>query len=236
VPSSPGARLRWGLGIAVTTALVAFGVASIDAGAAPSTPAPDTPGGATAPRGTGRDPVTPTELDRARTLVAGAPLPGASTDVTGGPGLEYLSFELVDSKRDDVRRAALYFYNYTGDTLVKRVVNLTAGVVEATHSATGMQPPATAREVSVAFDVLLADPLGAEFRSRYQRVTGGPFTTVDRVRVTAQTFVSQSTDRTVANCGKHRCVQLITQARGGPYIDITDLVVDLSGRTVARLS
>jgi hypothetical protein len=30
-------------------------------------------------------------------------------------------------------------------------------------------------------------------------------------------------------------VQFITQVPDGPFIDITDIVVDLSGRTVARL-
>lgn len=250
-------RLRWGLGVASCTAVVALAVAWIG-GATASTPnrAPD--GEAAAPAsaeaepaqapaaadpttgpapaaGSGRDPLTPSELDRARAAALAAPLAGA-TDVNGAPGPEYLSFELVESKEANApRRAAVYLYDYTAEKLVKRVVNLKTGAVEGTFAAAGRQPPPAGREVAKALEIFLADGLSADFKARYQKATGKAFTSPDQVEITGTTYVARPADTGADKCGEHRCVQFITQVPNGPFIDITDIVVDLSGRTVARL-
>ncbi|MDQ7904403.1 hypothetical protein RB614_07685 [Phytohabitans sp. ZYX-F-186] len=249
-------RLRWGLGVASCTAVVALAVAWIG-GATASTPnrAPDadaaapasaeaepvrapaadpTPGPAPA-AGTGRDPLTPSELDRARAAALAAPLAGA-TDVNGAAGPEYLSFELVETKEANApRRAAVYLYDYTADKLVKRVVNLKTGAVEGTFAAAKRQPPPSDREVAKALALFLADGQSADFKSRYQKATGKAFTSADQVEITGTTYVARPADTGADQCGEHRCVQFITQVPNGPFIDITDIVVDLSGRTVARL-
>jgi hypothetical protein len=248
-------RLRWGLGVASCTAVAALAVAWIG-GATASTPARVPDGEAAAPAGaepeparvpadpttgpppaagTGRDPLTPSELDRARTAALAAPLPGA-TDVTGGAGPEYLSFELVENKDANApRRAAVYFYDYTADKLVKRVVNLKTGAVEGTFAAAKRQPPPSDREVAKALEIFLASGLSADFKSRYQKLTGKAFASPNQLEVTGTTYVARPGDTGADKCGEHRCVQFITQVPNGPFIDITDIVVDLSGRTVARL-
>jgi len=252
-------RLRWGLGVASCTAVVALGLTWI-AGATASVPAPtpDDPsaGGAgpaavpaladptTGPApaaGVGRDPLTPAELDKARTAALDGSLRAAATDVNGAPGPEYLSFELVDARPGETgaaapRRAAVYFYNYTDNTLVKRVVNLKTGAVEGTFVAKERQPPPSDNELARAFGIFLGSGLSADFKAGFKRATGATFTSPNQIEVTGTTYVARPADTGADQCGKHRCLQFITQVPNGPFIDITDIVVDLSGRTVARLS
>ncbi|MFC0526075.1 hypothetical protein [Phytohabitans kaempferiae] len=251
-------RLRWGLGVASFTAVAALAVAWIGGatasttqrapggeatGAAPvdvepaQAPDADPTTGPAPAAGTGRDPLTPSELERARAAALDASLRAGTTDVTGAAGPEYLSFELVDAKSaaaDAPRRAAVYFYDYTANKLVKRVVNLRTGAVEGTFSAAGRQPPPSDREVAKALELFLADGLSADFKARYQKATGKAFAP-GQVEVTGTTYVARPADTGADQCGAHRCVQFITQVPNGPFIDITDIVVDLSGRTVARL-
>ncbi|WP_395105889.1 hypothetical protein [Actinomadura sp. SCN-SB] len=244
-------RLRWGLVAAASTAVVALGLSGI-VGATASAP-PDT-GGAASPASTagvaeptatappagggiGRDQLTPAELRQAKTAAANG-LTG--TDVKGAPGPEYLSFELAAPKPgedgpDAPRRAAVYFYDYTSEKLIKRVVNLRTGAVEGTFSRGRMQPPPSERETAEAVAIFLAHPLSADFKARFGRAAGRAFTSASQVQATATTYTARPADTGADQCGASRCVQLFTRVPNGPFIDITDIVIDLSGRTVARL-
>jgi hypothetical protein len=236
-------RLSWGLGISTVTALAAFGVASWQANAAP--PSPGGPGvAAEQPRvsdpspapeqatGTGSDALTTDEVGRAR-AVALAPLTGGTEDVTGAAGPEYLSAELVTDGAQ--RRADVYYYDYRAEKLIKQVVDLGTGKVTGSYAAAGMQPPAADREVGTALDLVLASPHAAELRDGYARATGRTYSGKDDIVVTAHVYKARPADTAVRNCGKHRCLQLIVQAADGPFIDLNQIIIDLSGRTVARL-
>jgi len=238
-------RWVWGLGVATVTASAAFGLASYQAGATP-TPAPTSGVAAEQPRvtdpspgpepvtGKGNDPLTATEVDKAKTVALTPSLIASAKDVTGAAGPEYLSSEIVEET--SVRKAAIYFYDYRDNSLVKQVVDLGTGKVSASFAATGMQPPASSREVSTALDLLLADRLGAELRDVYTRATGRPWSGKEDLTVGAHVYQARPADTGAAQCGKHRCLQLVVQVTGGPYIDINDIIIDLSGRTVARLT
>lgn len=238
--------VRVGLVVLVVTAAVAvlFGAGALPPGAAPTgavaaAPSPeetpevtDPPAGPPPSAGTGRDPLAPAELTRARALAAGT----TGRDVTGAAGAEYLSFELADPVGAD-RRAALYFYDYATDELVKQLVNLSAGRLEDAYRATEMQPPPAEREVGTAFRLLLADPAaGAAFRSRWAGDIGTPFTDPAQAAVTAQTYIAHPGAEPAGQCGRHRCLQLLPRdAAGGDFVDVNDFVVDLSGPAVVRL-
>ncbi|MDI6099290.1 hypothetical protein QLQ12_11870 [Actinoplanes sp. NEAU-A12] len=257
---TPGQRLRWGLTIAVSTAVVAFGVASWSANAAPgnspsatpstSTTAADQPRvsnpRAAAPRatGVGSDALSASEVDRARTIAVDPALSASATDVTGAQGPEFLSSDLTgagSAQRSGGtagagRQAELYFYDYTANKLVKQVVDLSTGKLAGSYSASGMQPPASQREVAKAVELLLADELGKDLRDRFAAAAGRPFTGPDQIVTTAHTYKARPSDSGAQQCGQHRCLQLIVQVAGGRYIDLNHIIVDLSGRTVARLS
>ncbi|MBM0233605.1 hypothetical protein JNW91_18125 [Micromonospora sp. STR1_7] len=202
-----------------------------DPGAAPAvqriTDPPEVPVPAT---GSGRDPLTPAETTRARELaLAGLTVAGAGgpIDVTGAAGPELLTVRRADG--DGIaRRAEVLAYDYRADKLVKVAVDLTAGRVTGTFAATGMQPPATPREVATAVDLLWRHDLGDLMRERFRQATGVAPATAAELQPGAQTYTGEP-------CAVHRCVLLLLHRPGEPYVDLTDLVVDLSAGTVVRL-
>ncbi|WP_305786948.1 hypothetical protein [Symbioplanes lichenis] len=234
----------WGLGIATVTAVSAFGIASWQANAAPGDPSPGVGGMLPkvsdpdpvpeAAAGTGSDALTSTEVDKARAAALTPQLAADARGVTGEAGPEYLSADLgLDGSG---REAELYFYDYKTDKLVKQVVDASTGKLVHSYSATGMQPPASPREATVALDLLLADPLSAGFKAAYADATGQAFAGKEGLNVTAHIYKAKPADTGASQCGKKRCVQLIVQTGDGQFINVTDVVVDLSGRKVARLS
>ena len=233
----------WGLGIATAAAMTAVGVASWQANAAPGTPSPssqplmlprvsDPSVGPEPASGTGPDALTSTEVDKARAVAVTPQLASGARDVAGKAGPEYL---MADLDEDTGRHAELYFYDYRTDKLIKQVVDLSTGKLAKSYSASGMQPPASAREASVAFDLLLADPQGADFRTAYRKAEGTEFAGQDGLTVTAHIYTARPADQGARQCGAKRCVQLIVETADGHFITVNDLIIDLSGRTVARL-
>ncbi|WP_239087200.1 hypothetical protein [Actinoplanes digitatis] len=241
-------RSSWRLVVPAATALAAFGLVEWQANAAP--PLPGTPPAAATAEparvsdpspppepaaGTGGDPLTTGELARARAAALTPRLAAGARDVTGAAGPEYLSAETAADGA--TRQAEVYYYDYRADRLVKQVVDLATGRVTGSYSATGMQPPAARREVDAALGLLLAGPFAADLRDGYAAATGRPFAGAADVVVTAHVYRARPADTTGARaCGVHRCLQLVAQAGDGPFIDLDHLIIDLSGRSIARLS
>jgi hypothetical protein len=243
--STTARRLSWGLGISTATALAAFGVAAWQANAAPTSPGA-TPGVAAEPArvsdpspppepvtGTGSDPLTAEEVTTARAAGLTARLATQARDVTGAAGPEYLSAEVVTEGAG--RHAEVYYYDYRAEKLIKQVVDLSTGRVTGSYSAAGMQPPAARREVDTALDLLLSGPFAADLRDGYAAATGHAFTGEDDIVVTAHVYEARPADTLARQCGAHRCLQLVVQAADGPFIDLNHLIIDLSGRSIARL-
>ena len=236
----------YGLGIATVTAVSAFGVASWQANAAPNPPAPS--GAAvTQPRvsdpkaapepvsGKGDDSLTTSEVAKARAAAVTPQLASGAKNVAGEAGPEYLSAE-VDAEGSAGRQAELYYYDYRTNKLFKQVVDLKTGKLAKSFSAAKMQPPASEREAAVALDLLLADPLGADFKTAYQKATGKPLAGKEGLVPMAHIYTSKPADTGAKQCGASRCVQLIVQSADGHFINVNELIVDLSGRKIARLT
>ncbi|GAA2513161.1 hypothetical protein [Winogradskya humida] len=232
----------WGLGIASVTAVAAFGVASWQANASPGTPSSppltlprvsDPSAGPEPAAGAGSDALTSTEVDKARAAAVTPQLASGARDAAGKAGPEYL---MADLDEDTGRQAELYYYDYKTDKLIKQVVDLETGKLARSFSAAGMQPPASKQEASVAFDLLLADPLGAEFKAAYRKAAGKELAGKEGLTVTAHIYTARPADKGARQCGAKRCVQLIVETADGRFISVNDLIIDLSGRTVARLT
>ncbi|MFI6079187.1 hypothetical protein ACIA5C_47560 [Actinoplanes sp. NPDC051343] len=234
----------WVLGVATVTALVAFGVASWEASAAPAPGGPPTvaadqasvsnPDPGPAPSaGIGQDALTSTEITRARSLAETTALKAGAKDVTGAAGPEYLAADIADT--DTGRTAELYYYDYHGNRLVKQVVDVSAGRLTGSYAATGMQLPPSDREVKTALDLLLANPLSADLKDAYARATGQTFTG-QALSPTAHIYHALPADTGASQCGKDRCLRLIVQTQDGHILDLDKIIVDLSGRTIARLN
>ena len=188
--------------------------------------------------GTGRDALTPAESSAALALAIDPDIRNRTTDVDGAAGPEIMTVQLpADVPSGGPRRAEVLLYDYRTDRLLKRVVDLTGRRVVQTFTATGMQPPATARETTAAATLLWEDKLAELVRDRYQTRTGAPLTSLEQLSIQSQTFIADPGSRPAASaCGTHRCLILLPQPPGGQFIDLTDVVVDLSARTVLRLN
>jgi hypothetical protein len=233
----------WGLGIATASAVTAFGVASWQASAAPSTPTPtvaaeqakvsDPQPVPEAATGSGNDALTSSEVEKARTIALTPQLAANAEDVTGKAGPEYLSAE-VDAEAGG-REAELYYYDYKSEKLFKQVVDLKAGKLVKSFSAAGMQPPASEQESRTALELLLADPAGKDIKEAYQAATGKPLSGTEGLVPTAHIYTAKPADKGAEKCGKNRCVQLIVANADGRFLSVSEFIIDLSGRTVARL-
>ncbi|MDX2847474.1 Tat pathway signal sequence domain protein [Streptomyces sp. PA03-3a] len=258
-------RALWGAGAAVAATAVMIGLtlprdASGDdhsttggPAAAPGAPGRQDAGSGDAteneaPEGvhqSGLGPLTKAEVDRAKSIALHhRDALRSARDVDGGRGPEYLDTDLAEpadatgARTDRARRVEVLFYDYGHDRLVKRTVDLTSGTVERTDTATGLQPPPSNDETRQAAALLIGDALGAGLRADFTAATKGRDLTSPgqlRLRGIAFNTAEQSAPAGLAKCGRHRCVRLFTQVKDGPWIDTTNLVVDLSDRTVGRI-
>ncbi|HEY6795350.1 MAG TPA: hypothetical protein VI248_11785, partial [Kineosporiaceae bacterium] len=239
-------RLLWCAGAAAATAVVsmAVAVASLNPSVAAEPTAPPQvaadPAGVSDPSpgpspstGTGDDPLTPGEVGKARAAALTTSLAESGRDVTGGKGPEYLSSEVVEGGTG--RDVQVYYYDYQTDELVKQVVDVNSGKVTGSFRGKGLQRPASDREVATAVDLLLAAPAGADVRALYTKVTGQPWSGKDKLQVGAHIFHARPADTAVRQCGQHRCVQLVARVANGPFVDLNNIIIDLSGRSVARV-
>ncbi|MFC6565464.1 hypothetical protein [Actinoplanes utahensis] len=223
--------------------MTAFGVASWQAHAAPSTPTPtvtaeqarvtDPKPVPEAAAGSGNDALTSGEVQKARTIALTPQLAANAEDVTGKAGPEYLSAE-IDAEAGG-RQAELYYYDYKSEKLVKQVVDLGAGKLVGSFSAAGMQPPASEQEARTALDLLLADPAGNGLKEAYRAATGKQLNGAEGLVPTAHIYTAKPADKGAGQCGKNRCVQLIVATDDGQFLSVSEFIIDLSGRTVARL-
>ncbi|SOE10403.1 hypothetical protein SAMN06272775_1449 [Streptomyces sp. 2323.1] len=223
--------------------------------AAAGAPAPGRDGGPPPPgvvekapaqgkRGTGRDPLTDDELRRAQDLALPRTLRGVAADVTGKPGPERLTTDLVEltpaeaGLADPPRRARVSFYDYRSDSYLTTTVNLTTSTVESADTQHGVQPPPGHDEAVEAARLLIAAPLGAGLRQDYRDATGRDLTGPDPLSVTGFVYRGRAEGAApgaLGACGKHRCIRLFTKIKNGRWIDTRRFAIDLSARTVARL-
>jgi hypothetical protein len=193
--------------------------------------------------GTGNDPLTDDEMERAAQLAASAQLRTAGENVEGGRGPQRIGVDLAEpeaeelGKADAPRRAEVTFYDYKADALVTRTVNLETGKVEQTSTERGVQPPLSRAEYAEAAKLLMADPLGAGMKADYKDATGKELTSPDQLLLNGAVYrAAPGAQPTVLDkCGEHRCVRLFPKVKNGPWIDARSFVIDLSARKVAKL-
>jgi hypothetical protein len=224
-------RWVWGAAAAVAAAGL-LALASLQASAAPLPPSP-TPSASALASADASGPLNAADLVRARSIAGTATRIAAARDVTGGTGPEYVTAQ--PERGAPGRSAAVYYYDYATDSLVKVVVDLASGRIVKTFTGTGVQPPASSREVATALDLLLRDRLGDGLRGDYATATGHPLARAADLRATAHIYRAAAANPGAAQCTRHRCLLLTVQVAGGPYIDVDDIIIDLTGRTVVRV-
>ncbi|MFE9018011.1 hypothetical protein ACFYNL_05435 [Streptomyces sp. NPDC007808] len=234
--------------VAVTVPLDATGAdrpaAASSSAAAPSSTSPaasSSPNGSgpASGHGTGHDPLTPDEEDRAARLALSGDrtLRSTSEDVHGRTGApQLLGTHLADGSGSGGRRVEVLFYDYRRDTLLHSTVDLKSNTVERTERTTGAQPAPSWEESREALGILLDSSHGDGLRKDFRAATGRPLTDPAQLSVTGGTYGSPSgVSGPAADCGKHRCLRLFTQVKDGPWIDTRAFVIDLSDRAALRL-
>jgi hypothetical protein len=194
-------------------------------------------------QGTGRDPLTDDEIERAEQIAADRPLLTAGEDVAGDRGPQRLGVDLAEPRAEELddpdapRRATVTFYDYRDDTLVTRTVNLGTGKVESTTTRSGVQPSLSRAENAEAARLLIADRLGAGLREDYEDATGKELTSPDQLLLSSAVYRAApgAQPAVLDPCGAHRCLRLFPKVKNGPWVDTRHLVIDLSARKVAEL-
>ncbi|MEU1864351.1 Tat pathway signal sequence domain protein [Streptomyces gardneri] len=219
----------------------ADGAAEAGAQAAGSAPPPATvaPPAAEGRKGVGSDPLTDDELTKAEQLALTPPASAAQENVEGGRGPQHLGTVLADPlPGDGSRRAEVRFYDYARDELVTRTVNLGTGKIERSAAQRGVQPSAHPEELREALELILASPLGKGVKEDYKDATGKQLTSTEQLWFNGDVYRPYREAKVPAQlkeCGKHRCVRLVTKVLNGAWIDTRNIIVDLSARTVTRV-
>ncbi|MFH8991219.1 Tat pathway signal sequence domain protein [Streptomyces sp. NPDC017940] len=196
-------------------------------------------------RGIGSDPLTDAETERAQKAALNSNgLRSSARDVEGDRGPQRLSTNLAESEPGESgagapRRAQVVYYDYKKDTVVTKTVNLATGKVETTQQAQNVQPPPSADELTEAASLLIADEHGKGLKQDFKKATGKALAGPGDLELSGFVFRKEtirSVPSDLAECGKHRCLQVVAKVKSGPWIDTRSFVVDLSARSVGRLA
>uniref|UniRef100_UPI0034E0147E Tat pathway signal sequence domain protein n=1 Tax=Streptomyces flavofungini TaxID=68200 RepID=UPI0034E0147E len=194
-------------------------------------------------KGIGSDPLTDEEIKRAEKVSVSGQLRSSARDVEGDRGPQLLSTNLSEPDPANVgaaaqRKAEVVYYDYKKDAVITKTVNLETGKVDDTTTAQNVQPPPSQDELAEGARLLIADPLGKGLKKDFEHATGKELAGPGQLQLSGMVFRKETVERVpagLAECGKHRCLQVVTKVKNGPWIDTRALVVDLSTRTVGRL-
>lgn len=194
-------------------------------------------------KGIGSDPLTDAEMERAEKASVSGALRSSARDVEGDRGPQLLSTNLSEPEPTDAgaaapRRAEVVYYDYKKDAVVTKTVNVETGKVENTTTTQNVQPPPSQEELAEGAQLLIGDPLGKGLKQDFKHATGKALTGPGQLQLSGMVFRKETVERVpsdLAECGKHRCLQVVTKVKNGPWIDTRSLVVDLSTRSVGRL-
>ncbi|MBK8051448.1 MAG: hypothetical protein IPK16_32755 [Anaerolineales bacterium] len=215
---------------------------------------PSTLANLTGASGTGYDPLNPTELGRALQVggasnmmmpQAGLARDGAGESVPAAPAEVLLLVERHQEEKaayaqaNSPRRADVYIYRYSDDTLVHQIVDVATGAVDQTETQQGVQLPLTVAEEQRSLAIAFADPVvRASLQQEYEMEFGQPLASTDQLQVKAMTFHADSAPGrdigAAATCGLRRCAQLLLTA-GENVVLQTIPVVNLSEGNVAHV-
>ncbi|MFI1678342.1 Tat pathway signal sequence domain protein [Streptomyces sp. NPDC020607] len=192
-------------------------------------------------KGVGSDPLTDEEIERAEKASVSGQMRSSARDVEGDRGPQLLSTNLSEpdpNGGDAPRSAEVVYYDYKKDTVITKTVDLETGKVADTVTTRNVQPPPSQEELAEGARLLIADPLGKGLKKDFKHATGKALTSPDQLQLSGMVFRKETVKRvpsSLGECGKNRCLQVVTKVKSGPWIDTRALVVDLSTRTVGRL-
>ncbi|MFF3439974.1 hypothetical protein [Streptosporangium sp. NPDC002721] len=177
------------------------------------------------------DPLTGQEVARATTIAAA----GSRSHMAAGR-IKLLYVERDDDKDSSGRRADAYLYDYGGDRLIVRTVDLGRGEIVRETVARGVQPPPSKEEETTAAGLLLSHPAyGKVARDAYVKAGGGPPRSAADLGLRGLIFVPSGESGPAGECEVHRCLRLFVRLPDGTWLDTSRMVVDLSAKKIHTL-
>jgi hypothetical protein len=179
-------------------------------------------------------------VKRARASAAGSHRPPRLRQLLEDVPLLYAQRHTNEDKNapGQSRIADVFYYNYATNQSMQVVVNLNNNTVQETKVASGVvnQPYSSSAEIKVLLQLIFEDPVhGPRLRRAYQDVTGQTLNDVSPLEARAQAgiFFPGSAAHTplgdfTAACAQDRCMQLFVPNDDTHFIDMSDVVVDLS--------
>jgi hypothetical protein len=206
----------------------------------------------------GSTPSTPREASRGKQVAdASIRIKSARARVTGStrsPRLRQLLPEDVkflyvqrhiEGKNADPRsrKVDVYYYDYLKNDAYRVVVDLNTNTVQETHVTRGFRhaPFFTRAEINAGLQLMIDDPvLGPKFLEIYQNLTGQPLANVSQLNAEGGIFFPDSAAHTplgdiTADCALDRCIQFFININDEKYIDVSQMVVNLSKGKVLRV-
>ena len=140
---------------------------------------------------------------------------------------------------DWTRRADVYIYDYSNDTLRHSIVDVESGRVDSEEILQGVQLPLTEGEVQRALGIAFGDQATVQaIEGRYREISGEILESPEQLEVKAFVFLSDSKPEGLnpeaQACGVHRCAQLLLYTKDRVVIEV-QAIVDLSTGRVAQL-
>lgn len=189
------------------------------------------------PRGT--DPLSEAEEEVARSLARGSGVTESSGGGLGDDDVILLVERHEEEKTadDSLRRADVYVYSYDDDVLTLTIVDTATGEVDASTVLRDTQLPLTPDEGARALEIALAAPgfeeaLATAFRQSAGRDLVDPLTELDIQPIVFRADANPDSPRSVAQCGRHRCAQLLIETPDSILVNLLP-IVDLSAGRLA---
>lgn len=134
------------------------------------------------------------------------------------------------------RRADVYIYRYTDNSLLHEVYDLDKNQIDSSEAVKGVQLPLTPAEVQRALAIAFADPsVRPQLNAQYAQIAHQPLTSPDQLKVKAMVFHASAMGNTnlgaAATCGQTRCAQLLMAAGDNIVLQLIP-IVDLSAGAV----
>lgn len=200
------------------------------------------------PRGT--TPAAPTEITRSKRIADNAaPIRQARSNARNlrraARALSQLSpvqtlyvQRHIEDKNDSrqSRKADVFYYDYSKNQSIQVTTDLDTNTVLETRVSKGVgnQPFFSSTEIKAATQLVLDHPvLGSRLRTLYQEISGQPLNNISQLTVQGGIFFPASMEQAplgavTAGCAEDRCMQLFVSVDDKGFIDVSNLVVDLS--------
>lgn len=131
------------------------------------------------------------------------------------------------------RRADVFVYNYTADTLVLAIVNLETQRVDEVETLPEAQLPFTEEETQAALQLILADPvaleaIGQAYTAITQKTLQNPQQQLTPYAFTYNALILPDVPTALVKCGVQRCAEMMLLENDTNQVLNVPMVVNLS--------